>query len=67
MTRQPRSIRDVMDQLKHEFESEIPVRAVTDVVTRLSANGAVSLPVLATMARNELTALSASGAAATRP
>lgn len=60
MTGQPRSIRDVVDQLKHEFENEVSVNAVTEVVTRLSRNGAVSLPALATMARTELTALTAS-------
>lgn len=60
MTEHPRSIRDVVDQLRHEFEGRTSVRNVTDVVTRLSANGAVSLLVLAHLARAELTALSAS-------
>jgi hypothetical protein len=59
MTGPPRSIRDVVEQLKHEFEHEASVSAVTEVVTRLSTNGAVSLPVLAAMARSELSALTA--------
>ncbi len=57
---QPRSIPEVVELLVREFEGWLPVRAVTEVVMRLSRNGAVSLPVLADMARSELAGLVAS-------
>lgn len=55
-----RSIRDVVDHLIHEFDGRVPTRGITEVVIRLSANGAVSLPVLAHLARQELEALARS-------
>lgn len=51
---QIRSIADVVTQLAREFDGVVPARAVTEVVKELSRNGAVSLPVLAAMARHEL-------------
>jgi hypothetical protein len=57
MSGPPRSVPDVAEQLMREFESACPVSFVTEIVMRLSRNGAVSLPVLAKLAHAELTAL----------
>ncbi|HEY2831471.1 MAG TPA: hypothetical protein VGJ14_03530 [Sporichthyaceae bacterium] len=53
----PRSVPDVAEQLMREFESVCSVSLVTEIVMRLSRNGAVSLPALAELARRELAAL----------
>jgi hypothetical protein len=55
----------VAEQLMHEFEAVCPVSLVTEIVMRLSRNGAVSLPDLAELARRELTALSTGSIEAT--
>jgi hypothetical protein len=57
MSTPPRSVPDVAEQLMREFESACPVSLVTEIVMRLSRNGAVSLPMLAELARAELMAL----------
>lgn len=63
----PRSVSEVVEHLGQEFEGWLSVRAVTDVVMRLSRNGAVSLPVLAEMARSELSGLIAPDAGRQAP
>lgn len=59
MSEPSRSIPDVAEQLMHEFQSVFAVSTVTEVVIRLSRNGAVSLAALAEMARQELGTLAA--------
>jgi hypothetical protein len=54
VTAAPRSIPDVAEQLMAEFEAMISISAITEVVLRLSLNGAVSLVALAHAAREEL-------------
>lgn len=61
MTQHPWSLPGVVDVLRHEFGRELPEDSLLEVVQRLSANGAVSLPVLEHLARIELTALTATG------
>ncbi len=56
MTHPPRSTPAVVEHLVQEFEGILSAHVVTRVVLRLSRNGAVSLPVLTEMARQELTA-----------
>ncbi len=63
MSEPTRSVSDIAEELMHEFESVIPVAAVTEVVIRLSRNGGVSLSALADMARQELSGLVTSVAA----
>ncbi len=57
MTEPTRSIPDVAEELMHEFQSVCAVSAVTQVVIRLSRDGAVSLSELAELARSELSML----------
>ncbi|GAA0634650.1 hypothetical protein GCM10009547_43410 [Sporichthya brevicatena] len=56
MTRSPTSVLEVRDELQREYADRLPAETVNEVVLRLSANGAVSLPVLAAMARRDLDA-----------
>ena len=56
MTRPPSSIREVVSRLAREFDGHVAPGDVAEAVERLSANGAVSLPVLEHLARVELTA-----------
>jgi hypothetical protein len=53
----PRSVPDVAEQLMCEFEAVCSPALVTEIVMRLSRNGAVSLAMLAERARGELAAL----------
>lgn len=55
-THPPTSVAEVVELLGHEFDSEFAREAVTAVVSRLSANDAVSVPVLEHLARNALRA-----------
>ncbi len=57
MSNHARSVADVAEELMREFDGVFPVSTVTAVVMRLSCNGAVSLPVLANLARRDLNAL----------
>lgn len=57
MNRPPASVLEVRDKLQNEFQRHFSARTITEVVIRLSANGAVSLPVLESMAKRELQAL----------
>lgn len=54
MTRPPQTVQDVVHQLSAEFDGRVPLQNATELIVRLSANGAVSLPVLAFMARQHL-------------
>lgn len=58
MMRQPTSVPELATFLSETFTA-IPEQRVLEVVFRLSRNGAVSLPVLAEMARRELAAIAA--------
>jgi hypothetical protein len=53
----PRSVPDVAEQLMSEFETVCSPALVTEIVMRLARNGAVSLTMLAELARGELAAL----------
>lgn len=57
MAEPTRSISDIAEQLMHEFHDVFAVSTVTQVVIRLTRDGAVSLSDLAAMARDELSAL----------
>lgn len=57
MAEPTRSISDIAEQLMHEFHGVFAVSTVTQVVIRLSRDGAVTLSDLAAMARNELSTL----------
>jgi hypothetical protein len=52
-----RSVPDVAEELMLEFEQVLAPSTVTEIVLRLSKNGAVSLDALAEMARHELAVL----------
>lgn len=57
MTEPARSIPEVVETLVQEFDGAFSARSVTNVVKRLSVNGAMSLPALTETARNELTTM----------
>lgn len=61
MTRPPQTVDDVVDQLSAEFDGRVPLQNAAEVIVRLSANGAVSLPVLAYLARQHLERLAGAG------
>lgn len=63
LTHPPTSVPEVVELLGHEFDTEFTRGAVTAVVSRLSANDAVSVPVLEHLARNALRALVGAGTA----
>ncbi len=54
--RRARSVPELVDMLKREFEGMVPPSAVTEIVQRLSEDGARPLDALERSARSELTA-----------
>lgn len=60
-TRPPQTVQDVVHQLGVEFDGRVPFQNASEVILRLSANGAVSLPVLTFMARQQLERLAEAG------
>lgn len=53
-TRPPQTVQDLVQQLGVEFDGRVPLQNAGEVILRLSANGAVSLPVLTFMAGQHL-------------
>jgi hypothetical protein len=60
-TRPPQTVQDVVCKLAVEFDGRVPPQNASEVIVRLSANGAVSLPVLTYMARQHLERLAGAG------